>query len=112
MVNQPSPDGGWVATHEDITERTHAARELNQTRTFLDTIIENVPTPIVVKEVPSARYILLNRAAEVYYGVKRSEMLGKTTRDVMPPSSIASIEAEDRRILRIAGSKERRHHLR
>ncbi len=46
--------GGWVATHEDITERKRAERELEQTRSFLDTIIENVPSPIVVKDIDDA----------------------------------------------------------
>ena len=50
MVNQPIEGGGWVATHEDITERKRAERELEQTRAFLDTIIENVPSPIIVKD--------------------------------------------------------------
>ena len=52
VVNQPSPDGGWVATHEDITEQKRAERELEHTRAFLDTIIENVPSPIMVKAAP------------------------------------------------------------
>ena len=53
VVNQPIEDGGWVATHEDITERKRAERELEQTRAFLDTIIENVPSPIIVKDTPN-----------------------------------------------------------
>lgn len=28
IVNRPMADGGWVATHEDVTERRDAAREL------------------------------------------------------------------------------------
>ena len=47
VVNQPMEGGGWVATHEDITERKRAEHELEQTRQFLDTILENVPTPII-----------------------------------------------------------------
>ena len=27
VINRPMPDGGWVATHEDITERRNAERE-------------------------------------------------------------------------------------
>ena len=53
VVNQPIKGGGWVATHEDITERKKAERELEHTRSFLDTIIENVPSPIIVKDIPS-----------------------------------------------------------
>src|SRR5262249_39612614 len=61
VVNQPMKDGGWVATHENITERNRAERELERTRSFLDTIIENVPSPIIVKSIPDLRYLLINR---------------------------------------------------
>ena len=71
VVNQPMQDGGWVATHEDITERNRAERELERTRAFLDTIIENVPSPIMVKNIPDLRYLLINSAAEKYLGVDR-----------------------------------------
>src|SRR5690348_7430424 len=99
VVNQPMKDGGWVATHEDMTERNRAERELERTRAFLDTIIENVPSPIIVKSIPDLRYLLINRAAEEYLGVKRDTMIGKTTADVMPPSSAKHIDAEDRKLI-------------
>ena len=99
VVNQPMKDGGWVATHEDITERRRAERELERTRLFLDTIIEHVPSPIIVKNIPDLRYLLINRAAEKYWGVDRSVVLGKTAVDVMPQSSAEKIEAEDQKLI-------------
>ncbi len=87
VVNQPMKDGGWVATHEDMSERNRAERELERTRSFLDTIIEHVPSPIIVKNIPDLRYLLINRAAEKYLGVGRAVMLGRTAGDVMPQSS-------------------------
>jgi len=100
VVNQPMPDGGWVATHEDITERRRAERELERTRNFLDMIIENVPSPIIVKDVPALRYRFINRAAEGYLGIGRDAMLGKTVAEIMPgEESTAVIEAEERRLI-------------
>ncbi len=99
VVNQPIKGGGWVATHEDITERKRADCELEQTRSFLDTIIENVPSPIIVKDIASLRYLLINRAAEAYLGVDRSAMLGKRSADIMPSGSAKMIEAEDRKLI-------------
>src|SRR4029078_9921805 len=60
VVNQPMQSGGWVATHEDVTERNLAERELESTRSFLSRIIENVPSPIIVKSIPDLRYLLVN----------------------------------------------------
>ena len=99
VVNQPMASGGWVATHEDITERVRAERELEHTRQFLNTIIENVPSPIIVKGIPDLRYLLINRAAEKYLGVGRDTMLGRTATEVLPASSAEVIEGEDRKLI-------------
>jgi diguanylate cyclase (GGDEF)-like protein/PAS domain S-box-containing protein len=99
VINQPMADGGWVATHEDITERKRAERELESTRSFLNTIIENVPSPIIVKNIPDLRYLLINRAAEKYWGVDRSVALGKTAAEIMPKLSAEKIEAEDKKLI-------------
>jgi diguanylate cyclase (GGDEF)-like protein/PAS domain S-box-containing protein len=99
VVNQPMQSGGWVATHEDVTERNLAERKLESTRSFLSRIIENVPSPIIVKSIPDLRYLLVNRAAEKYLGIGRSVMLGKTSADIMPQSSAEKIAAEDRKLI-------------
>jgi len=99
VVNQPIKGGGWVATHEDITERKRAERELEHTRSFLDTIVENVPSPIVVKDAEMLRYLLINRAAERFLGVDRDKVLGKRAIEVIPQPSAEQIEAEDRKLV-------------
>ena len=48
VVNQPLANGGWVATHEDITEARDAEQERDHNK-FLDLIIDNVPATIIVK---------------------------------------------------------------
>jgi diguanylate cyclase (GGDEF)-like protein/PAS domain S-box-containing protein len=104
VIDTPTPDGGWVATHEDITERKRAERELDHTRTFLDTIIENVPSPIIVKSIPDLKYLLLNRAAESYLGIDRNVALGRPIIDVMPVETADLIVAEDRRLIESGSS--------
>jgi diguanylate cyclase (GGDEF)-like protein/PAS domain S-box-containing protein len=99
IVNTPTADGGWVATHEDVTERKRAALELEHTRSFLDNIIENVPSPIVVKDIPELRYRLINRAAETLLGVDRAAMLGKTAHAILSPSTAEMVEAADRKLV-------------
>jgi diguanylate cyclase (GGDEF)-like protein/PAS domain S-box-containing protein len=99
VINKPTESGGWVATHEDITERKRAENELENTRTFLNTIIENVPSPIIVKSVPERRFVLVNRAAETYLGTKRETMLGKTARDFMPDGTTDMIDIHDQKLI-------------
>ncbi len=99
VVNQPIKGGGWVATHEDVTEGKRAERALEHTRAFLDTVIENVPSPILVKDAQDFRYLLINRAAEDYIGISRDKVLGKRAIEIMPPATAEHIEAEDRRLI-------------
>jgi len=63
-------------------------------------IIENVPSPIIVKDVPAMRYRFINRSAETYLGVGRETMLGRTLAEVMPDeASNAVIDAEERKLI-------------
>ncbi len=95
VVNQPMPTGGWVATHEDVTERVRAERELSRTRAFLDAVISNVPTPIIVKDAADLRYLLVNKAAEKFFGVEAANLIGKTSHDVFETSVANDIRDRD-----------------
>jgi diguanylate cyclase (GGDEF)-like protein/PAS domain S-box-containing protein len=99
VVYQPMPNGGWVVTHEDITEREAAKRDLERTRSFLDTIIENVPSAIMVKEFPDLRYRLINQAGERHLGIDRQSILGKCATEVFPETMGQAIDARDREVL-------------
>ena len=69
VTNQAMPGGGWVSTHTDITESTRAAKELERTKTFLNTVVESVPATLVVKDARDQRYVLINRAGEKFFGI-------------------------------------------
>ena len=99
VLNHPMPDGGWVVTHEDITERRRAEKERDRNREFLDLILENVPAPIFVKEAGDRRYVLVNRAGETFWGISRTEMLGKTSAEVFPKEEADRIAARDDQLL-------------
>ena len=99
VVNQPMEGGGWVATHEDITERRQAELERDRARTFLDTVIENVPVTLVVKDARDHRFVLVNRAAEQLWGLPRAEIIGKNDHDLFPKEAADQIEAYDDMVL-------------
>ncbi len=97
IINIPMPDGGWVVTHEDISEQWLAERKLEDAQRFLSTVIENAPVPIVVKEPMTQQLILANRAYEQFIGAPHEELLGKTVHDIFPPHQakiIAKFEEE------------------
>jgi len=83
----------------DLTERKRAEDEVRRTQKFLDTIIDNVPTNIVVKELPSFRYLLVNRAGEKQFDLPREKMIGKTASEIFPKETADLINARDLELL-------------
>ena len=103
IVNQAMANGGWVATHEDITERRKAELELERTKAFLDTVIENVPVTVFVKDVREQRYVLVNRAAEQLWGIPREDVIGKSALDLFPKQTADLILTRDGELLAHTG---------
>jgi PAS domain S-box-containing protein len=99
IAEQPIAGGGWIATHEEITERRRVQRMLERTERFLVTIIENIPEGIVAKDAHNLRYVFVNRAAERMIGMSRAEIMGKTARELFPAETAELIECRDRQLL-------------
>ncbi len=95
VSHRPMPDGGWVATHIDITEQRRAEQELDETRKFLDSIIENIPVSVVVKDAKTRKYLLVNRAFETMLGISRNELLDRTAFDIHRPKDAKNIDDAD-----------------
>ena len=99
VVDQPMEGGGWVATYEDVTEQRRTERDRDRNRSFLDLIIDNVPSAIFVKNSSDGRYVLVNRAGEKFWGLSREDMIGKTSAEVLPPAEAQKIAARDDELL-------------
>ena len=85
---------------EDVTERRRAVDDLRRTRAFLDTVIENVPAMLFVKDPTELRYMLVNRAGERLLGVSRDQIIGKNDHELLPEAEADIAVARDREILR------------
>ena len=99
VVNQPMAEGGWVVTHEDVTERWRAERALESTRNFLDTVIENVPAAILVKDARDLSYVLINREGERFFGIPRAQAIGKKANELFASDIAEKFTAHDRQSL-------------
>src|SRR5262245_3832117 len=84
----------------DVTERKRAEDEVRRTREFLNTIVENVPALLLVKEPREQRYVLINRQAEEFFGISRDDMIGKTAYDIFPPDQADIMGRRDKEVLR------------
>ena len=88
-----------LAAAVDITERNLAEAKLRETQEFLDTIIENVPTPIFVKNADVLRYVMINRSGEQFLGLPRNKVIGKTTHELHPRATADLITSYDKAAL-------------
>jgi diguanylate cyclase (GGDEF)-like protein/PAS domain S-box-containing protein len=91
----------------DLTERKRAEDDLHRTKNFFNTVIENVPQPIVVKSATSAveeasehRIVMINRAAETFFGISRDQMIGKNAHDVYSKDYADFVVRQDSEALR------------
>src|SRR5215467_2475475 len=96
---QPMEGGGWLATHQDITEQQRAERETERAQKFLLTVLESVPLAIAVKDARSLRYLLINHAGEKFYGMNRGEVMGHTAHDLFPKETATMLVAYDKKLL-------------
>jgi diguanylate cyclase (GGDEF)-like protein/PAS domain S-box-containing protein len=97
---------GRLAVIHDITKIKLAEAELQRTKKFLDTVIEHVPMPIIVKEIPGpgadargCRFALVNRAYEDLMGESRARLIGKTARELYPEERAEIISVSDNEAL-------------
>src|SRR5579872_6629068 len=58
-----------------------SAAKLGRTQKFLDTIIENMPVSVAVKDARDRCYVLINRTAEAIFGISRGDLIGKNSHD-------------------------------
>jgi diguanylate cyclase (GGDEF)-like protein/PAS domain S-box-containing protein len=89
------PGGGSVSVHQDITAHLLAERELNETKQFLNSIVELIPIAVVVKDAVTRKFILVNRAFEAMLKIPRGEVLGKTVFDIYRTKDAERIDASD-----------------
>ncbi len=84
---------------QDMRQR-HLAdlKALRQSQHLLNAILDNTTATIFVKDT-SGRFILVNRRFETLHSRPRSELLGKTSFDLLPSDIAQRIADEDRAIL-------------
>ena len=99
MSGRPLADGGAAVVFRDVGARIRAEQELVRTKAFLDSIVENIPTMIFVKDAEQLRFELFNRAGEDLLGLPRSKLLGKTDFDLFPHEQAQSFQKRDRETL-------------
>lgn len=84
----------------DITERRMAEEKLKDREEFVNTILENIPDMIFVKDAAELRFVRFNRAGEELLGYSREDLYGKCDYDFFPKEEADFFTEKDREVLR------------
>lgn len=90
---------GAVVTFIDITEQLQAKEELKRSRALLDSMVENIPAMVFLKQAKDLRFESLNLAGEKLLGHPRKDLIGKNDYDIFPKEQADSFTQKDRSVL-------------
>jgi diguanylate cyclase (GGDEF)-like protein/PAS domain S-box-containing protein len=97
--HRPLPDGGWIATHQDVTELM-ASRAAARERVSLQALIDKVPDKLWVKDAAS-RFFIANAATASEYALPATiDLIGKTDFDLYPRETAEQFFAIEQAIIR------------
>jgi PAS domain S-box-containing protein len=86
----------FVRLRRENDRRVASEKAVRAGEQFLDSIVENIPDMIFVKEASELRFQRMNRAGEILLGMKRSELLGKNDYDFFPKEQADFFQDKDR----------------
>ena len=91
-------DGGWVATHEDMTD-SRERRLLIEERISLQSLIDVVPDNLWVKNAES-RFVIANRATALRLGhASATQLIGNSDLELCPWETAQKYLADEREII-------------
>jgi len=98
---------GYRVVCRDVTERARAAKRVAQWKSFLYSVVNNVPGMVFVREVEGNTFVFANRAAEIFLGMTQDEMAGRQAADIFPPEMAVFFADGDRELVERAAALEK-----
>lgn len=90
IVRKPAPDGGWVATHEDITDHklseqmlARQAADLRRINEYFESAINNMPQGICLFDADQRVTVANSRYAELYKLTAEEIQPGTTLQEIL-----------------------------
>ncbi|HOB17753.1 MAG TPA: PAS domain S-box protein [Candidatus Methanoculleus thermohydrogenotrophicum] len=102
---------GYRVVCRDVTERMRATKRVAQWKSFLYSVVNNIPSMVFVQEVQGNTFVFSNRAAETFLGMTQEEMTGRQARDLFPPEMAAFFTSEGQETLEQSDVREEKIHL-
>ncbi len=91
---------GYIENRRLVEQVQQRAAALEEATNFMDSIIENLPVMLFVKEAQDLRHVRWNRTGLELLGMKAEDLLGKNDYDFFPPEEADFFVAKDRETIR------------
>jgi PAS domain S-box-containing protein len=98
FATRRTPSGGRITSCVSLEPASSSERS-PPPQTFLDSVIENVPAMLFVKDGATGKFLLVNRTAEEVLGVPREALLGRSDHDFFPADQADFFVAKDREVI-------------
>jgi diguanylate cyclase (GGDEF)-like protein/PAS domain S-box-containing protein len=100
-----------IVLFEDVTDRRSLSQELENTKKFLELVVDNIPVSLIVERVSDGRYLLANRSAETILNRRREDATGLTAADIFNPREAKLIVARDEAAIKKRGLLVEEHPI-
>jgi len=93
------PVGKALVRVREVTDLHLQRSALERDRCFLESIVENVPAMVFLKEARHLRFVRFNRAGEELLGLSREDLIGRNDHDFFPKDQADFFTERDREAL-------------
>jgi diguanylate cyclase (GGDEF)-like protein/PAS domain S-box-containing protein len=100
-----------IALFDDVTDRQSLSQELENTKKFLELVVDNIPVSLIVERVSDGKYLLANRSAEAILNRRREDATGLTAADIFNPREAKLIIARDEAAIKKRGLLTEEHPI-
>lgn len=94
---------GFLALKRLNDARNSLENSLQSNNRFLDSVVENIPNMVFVKDAADLKFVRFNKAGERLLGYSRDDLLGKNDYDFFPKAEADHFTAKDRAVLAQSG---------
>lgn len=90
---------GWCGTFTEIDDRKRGVEEVRDLERFLESIVDNMPDAVFVKDAAELRFVRVNKAMEDLVGFTSTTAIGKNDFDFFPKQEAEFFISKDRAVL-------------